>query len=740
MLGSWLSSLGSRRTGKEALEAWLRRRAAHAGQVVAVEEALLAGRFGRYALRRLTAFALARGWGIALHVVELTWLASVFSAKPFIASLALQNVTLVIDALFFGALEGMRRRLRELGPSTEGAAIVTRWLTVSMWLAVAALFLPLGRLVWQWGEDQVAPSLFHVYAIVCVVRLAADLVIRTYYSGVFAFFRVYRPLWTPLVPPTVVVVGTVVLWSRLAGWAFPVALLAAVVVSRALLFVYTRRAYRLRRVPRPRVRPWLRWRSRDATPWRQLRDAALAGLANTSTRLGGLVLLAAIVPSLARADVFEEEGGAVEPFAFALHLAAPLLFLASQWGLVFYHDWKRLEDDVAEALAAHLHRRLLLTAAVIGVVTWASAVGLISLWIPLEESAFTLAALLPGMLGLSLWTALQLRGFARGEFKRQLASALAMLLVVWLALSATMLGTATWYLALGLGPWVAIALHAVLARFRSPRAHGELHSVEAWVEALRASRSPVRVWQARSVLRPARVGVRIAEALGERGALVRSGARLLWYERGERAGGEGAGGARDRAAWLRHASGALTELRGSDPAPGAEQVERLASEGRLVGPSEVRLEELRAAHAGIFPEGIVLEVGGPAPPAFLVLTPAERQAIWRDAMRFQRQGRSRSGWFVTVVGVREAGGAGREVLFAARRPVTSEQARGWYAALAPCAWRVSAAGVGKPGTRSVDDAEAGRGGATEASGGRGGRGRRDEMADDLADGDDAIVG
>src|SRR3954469_22796368 len=123
-------------TGAEALSTWLGRQATRAGHVLAVEDALLAGRFPRYALRRLGVFVVARGWGIGLHIIELTWLAHVFSAKPFIASLALQNVTLVIDAWFCGALEGLRRRARELTPGTDAAALTSRWLTVAIWFAL----------------------------------------------------------------------------------------------------------------------------------------------------------------------------------------------------------------------------------------------------------------------------------------------------------------------------------------------------------------------------------------------------------------------------------------------------------------------------------------------------------------------------------------------------------------------------------------------------------------------------
>ena len=111
-----------RSSGRDALERWLRHHASVRDRFVALEEALLSGRFPTYAGRRLAAFALSRAWAIALHVVELTFLVEVFSSKAFVAGVALQNVTLVVDAFYWGALESLRRRLRELGPGSASIA------------------------------------------------------------------------------------------------------------------------------------------------------------------------------------------------------------------------------------------------------------------------------------------------------------------------------------------------------------------------------------------------------------------------------------------------------------------------------------------------------------------------------------------------------------------------------------------------------------------------------------------
>lgn len=639
----------------------------------AVEEALLSGRFHRYALRRLSAFGLARAWGTFLHVVELTWLVEVFSAKAFVASLALQNITLVLDAAWFGALEALRRRARTLRQGMEATELTARWLTLASWIAIVVLVLFGGRALVDWGEEGKTPTLFHLYALACGVRLAADVVLRTYYSGVFAHHRVYRPVWLPLVTPAVLVGGTLALWKSLAGYAFVVALLASIVASRVPLYLYTRRAYRMRRIPQPRWRLRL---PRELPRFSDVRDAVLAGFANTGTRLGAVVLVAAVIPSLAKPDLsFLEEEPTVEPFAFALHLASPLLFLASQWWLVFYHDWKRLEGEPAAVLARQLHTRLIAIAVVLGVVSWLGAAGLVLIYVPWGETWRTLLALAPATIGVSVWTALQLRGFARGEFARQVASAGAMLVALWLALSSEWLGTITWYLGLGAAPWVAIGIALALGYVQSTHKTGRLDTVAQWMRALESTRAPVAVWLARVTQRGPHVALRLARELDDRGAMVQAGTRLLWFEREP---------ARDRVAWLSCAAGTIVRLEHLAPAPGRDQACSLEKAGLVRLPESGELDELARAHARFFPDGFVLHVGRRPPSSFLALPATQRQAIWRDAVRAQRGIRGRSGWFVTAYAPRGAA----EILYVTRRPVKAGPAGEWHGLLRRHGFRV----------------------------------------------------
>ena len=135
---------------------------------------MLGGGFARLALRRLVVFAFARGWAAALHVLELTFLAEIFVARPFVASLALQNATLIADAFWWGALEALRRHLRAAGARAEAQVLTTRFMTVALVAGLAGCCVPLARVAWRWRQGA-APTMLDAYAFICLVRLGADI-------------------------------------------------------------------------------------------------------------------------------------------------------------------------------------------------------------------------------------------------------------------------------------------------------------------------------------------------------------------------------------------------------------------------------------------------------------------------------------------------------------------------------------------------------------------------------------
>ena len=240
-----------------------------------------------------------------------------------------------------------------------------------------------------------------------------------------------------------------------------------------------------------------------------------------------------------------------------------------------------------------------------------------------------------------------------------------MMLVVWVALGADVLGDEGWYVAVGGGPWLAILLHGVLGRIPRLRARSgaPLESLPVFVRALARRRGELVLGEARLTANGGAVSARLARVLGEAGACVRVRRTLLWFE---------AAPGRGLAGWLASTGGLLADARVLGRGRGAELAGRVATRTSGHADEEEALTRLSAAHARAFPEGFVLEVGGRAPERFLGLPPSVRQAIWRDAVRdVEGRRRPRSGFGVVAWAPEGA----IRAIFAAPKPLRSGDAR-----------------------------------------------------------------
>src|SRR3954454_3472882 len=170
----------------ERLTRWLQQRKVVSQERVSLEEALLGGRFLRYARYRLVGFALSRLLGALTHVLEFTFLLSVFRARGVIASLGLQNAGLLVEAFWWGCLEIIRAHIRAEVAKSAIVNRITRWLTWSLRLGLVALVVPCAISLTLCLTEKRRVNVLDAYALVCGARLAIDLVARTYYSGIYA--------------------------------------------------------------------------------------------------------------------------------------------------------------------------------------------------------------------------------------------------------------------------------------------------------------------------------------------------------------------------------------------------------------------------------------------------------------------------------------------------------------------------------------------------------------------------
>jgi len=304
-------------------------------------------------------------------------------------------------------------------------------------------------------------------------------------------------------------------------------------------------------------------------------------------------------------------------------------------------------------------------------------------------------ALAPAYLGLSIWTALQLRGFSRGEFVSQALSAA--VVVGGVVAGGVVIGTAgggnpagdvrVWYVTLAACPWVAVVAHAILARgLRAPDARAAT-TLNAWVRRLRRQRRPVAVWRARLA------GPRAAAIVSQVGDLLASGGQVLVWRGWLLAFERGAGRSRDE--WLVRCAGLVTAFDLARAASGAGAVDEMVRLGWLAPPArEADDTSLAREHGRAFPGGFTLRVGHRPPAAFRALPAEVRQAIWRDAIRRVAGGRHRasaasSAWQVTACA---PNGELTQVFVRPRRsdlaPDRAAQERAWAERLQQSSWRI----------------------------------------------------
>jgi hypothetical protein len=679
-----------------ALSTWLQRTAAAQARRISVEEALLGGRFGAYARYRLRWVVVSRSVGFAVHVIEFLFLGYIFGSADLAGALAVLSGCALAAGAWWGALEVLRTRVRERIPATQARREVERWMAHGAVLGTLVLGGAAATVTSRCSIAGRPPSLVETYALVVCARLALDLMVRTFYSGVYARRRVWRPPGAIMATELSGFVAMVGLWPLLGPWGVPAGVALSTALSRALLVHYAARAYdgagaptpalRLRALRRPRAAARLE-RTSGAAAMPRMTWAALAGASN---RLGSLLVLALLL----------DTRGSATGLVIAFHLVAPLLATAGSWAQVFYLDFRRLEAVASAGLRRQLARALVPLGLAMAVGLWAAGVAVVLWRVGPAAGAAPVLALLPLFLAHSQLGRVQLQYFAQGEHRRVALGALALgaALVVGLgALDALGVGHGLASRTLTLA--CATALAALLvgwhrARPRPAPGTGHLRSLHGWLRALVAVKEPVRVGVAE--VRTARVdqlrhlGDRMADRLGERGAVTVASRRVCWFERG--------GGASQlhEADVLVMGAGLVDALRITPACASGEAALDAAVEAGMLprpaqaGESLATVERLVEAFRAAFPGGLCMrfDQGGLPTGDLARMAPEERQALWGDAVGQALGGSRRRGRSAHDVTVFTPGGEIAAV-FALPRAVPPADRRTWRDRVDQANWAAS---------------------------------------------------
>ena len=226
------------------LDRWFRRQAERDQRLVALEEALLGGRLWRYSWYRLRWFFLTYLAESASHAVLVLVAFEGLGWNNFLLVVVAFAASTLISQFWWGALEAMRAQVRDLhrsGRPNRIPAAVGGWLAFA---AIPAAGFGLAAIAWT-AWHLAAGSLGAAEALVGVMflRLALDLPVRAYHSGIYAMRRVYKPLRATLAPEAIALVAILALSPFAGVWALVVSTLLSTLVMTALTILYTSRVY-----------------------------------------------------------------------------------------------------------------------------------------------------------------------------------------------------------------------------------------------------------------------------------------------------------------------------------------------------------------------------------------------------------------------------------------------------------------------------------------------------------------
>lgn len=372
---------------------------------VSLPQALL-GANGAYLNYRFRYLLLNHALSTLLHLGEFFLLGFYFSHQAFFALILVRALTLVSKSAWWGALEGLRERVRRYAHLGQRQAItreVTCWLILSGVLAAVFFVLGLGLLARLWlNAGQASMGRFMIYGMAMLLQVVCDLPTRVIHSGMFAVARIYRPWWSIPLPELMGLTMFVLCLPMARAWCLPLSYSVSALTALYLVWHYARRAYQMHGQAMWMKLPWtafLAW-------WRKLPrfPIALAGLAGAAMSLEGMLLW--LLQPLMYTD----------PSLFKLlYLISPQISAGFNWARLCYFDLKKLSAPKWGFLRRRFYTYSLLFSTVLGGVFWVFSVG--SCWLLLPDVALApLLWLLPLFMGRSLLAYSQMYRFADNAF------------------------------------------------------------------------------------------------------------------------------------------------------------------------------------------------------------------------------------------------------------------------------------------------------------------------------------
>ena len=175
-------------------------------------------------------------------------LLSLFSQREVAAILLITVSSGVLGSFWWGALEVMRGRVRNLarhGNQNFISSEIGKWLSFSVQLSIATAVL--GGVWFAWlfirNGGSIGPADLYIASI--FMKLSLMFVARCYHSGIYSLRRIYRPVQVIVGVQLSAFLAILALWPLLGAWSFPVAEIISSILATGLMFHYTGRMFKV---------------------------------------------------------------------------------------------------------------------------------------------------------------------------------------------------------------------------------------------------------------------------------------------------------------------------------------------------------------------------------------------------------------------------------------------------------------------------------------------------------------
>lgn len=627
------------------LERWLRRERDRDDRRPVLEQALLGGRFWRYALYRLRYFLAWHCLSAAVHAATVLLLYRAFPHSFSLIFVAYAAVN-VGESFWWGALEAMRGRIRVLyrqGKPYLVSGEIGRWLSLAVQAAMATVIAIAGWAAWLLvSPGNLTPA--KAYVAVILLSFAAQLPTRCYHSGIYALRRVRRPVQA-MIALELVNLGMILSMRPLLGsWGFPVAALVSIVAVTCVTWFYTRKSYHLLRLAPEK---YLDLRTVQLPRRGQRSELMIAGTSFALMSLDALLVLI----------LFGTRSRGGSSLFLLFFVISPAVRAGFDWARLLYFDLKRLEIRLFRNLRRRFRFATHQLALMLGLFFWgaASVMGTVVLG---HGLGLLYWLLLPFFVFRSLLAMAQMDAFAEGSYGALLANGCACFggivgvaaavrdqRLALVGIAAVTLLAFLWLITSRAGLWL-------------PR-HHEPQWLSEWLTDAAATFGATRVCAARLSTEPLITWTKtvaeweqmqrrrrkdLAEQIARR---LRSFGRVAIGPQGEVIWCERAGGRRlVTAAWLSKRSGGFVKsvhdagLHES----GARALGSACDQGLLGWEfaaavqerQRVTLHDIKCTFAELFPDGIVYSPDEQVPAALASLSAREQQKVFSAAASFAR--------------------------------------------------------------------------------------------------------